>query len=292
MTDAPAPSEQAPAKAPALTAGTSMGAILPQTFEEVGRFAKFILASGMAPSDKKTPEQIGVAIMQVREVGLTPLQAINDIAVINGRPTIWGDALIALVRRHGHQVHERIEGEGDQRVAICTVRRADTHEEIARTFSVADAKKANLWGKKGPWDTYPRRMLQMRARSWAIRDGCSDAIKGLHCAEEERDIHPMRDVTPEKNAGVDRAKQLREANRNAAPPPEPEDIPQEPEVIEGEIDIPINESHPAFKEGAKAFEDFGPSASPPSEYPDGSVDLENWKAGFNKMAEEAKDADG
>ena len=64
-----------------------------------------------------------------------------------------------------------------------------------RTFSVADAKRAKLWFKAGPWTTYPDRMPQMRARGFAIRDTFPDALRGVITAEEAQD-HPteVRDV--------------------------------------------------------------------------------------------------
>src|SRR5690606_6210149 len=67
---------------------------------------------------------------------------------------------------------------------------------IKATFSVADAKKAGLWGKQGPWQQYPKRMLSMRARAFALRDGFADVLRGLGIAEEVQDHQPIRDVTP------------------------------------------------------------------------------------------------
>ncbi|PYE89641.1 hypothetical protein C7477_103149 [Phyllobacterium leguminum] len=139
-----------------------------------------------------------VAIMQGMEVGLTPMAALQSIAVVNGRPTIWGDGAIGLVRGSGklEWIKERIEGDGENMVAVCEVkRRAEPAQEPAR-FSVNDAKKAGLWGKQGPWQQYPKRMLAMRARAFALRDGFADVLRGLGIAEEVQDIQPIRDVTP------------------------------------------------------------------------------------------------
>jgi hypothetical protein len=61
---------------------------------------------------------------------------------------------------------------------------------LTRSFSVADAKKASLWGKAGPWSNYPKRMLQMRARSWALRDAFPDVLRGIGIKEEQHDIPP------------------------------------------------------------------------------------------------------
>jgi len=60
-------------------------------------------------------------------------------------------------------------------------------------FSKEDAETAKLWGKQGPWQTYPKRMLAMRARGWAIRNVFPDALKGIQVAEEVQDI-PMKDM--------------------------------------------------------------------------------------------------
>jgi hypothetical protein len=85
-------------------------------------------------------------------------------------------------------------------VARCVVRRAygDEIEETEATFSVDDAKRAKLWGKQGPWSQYPKRMLAMRARGFAIRDAFPDAMKGMITAEEAQDYPTKapRDVTP------------------------------------------------------------------------------------------------
>ena len=59
---------------------------------------------------------------------------------------------------------------------------------IIRTFSIAEARKARLLGKSGPWQDYRGRMLQMRARGFALRDGFADVLKGLNIREEVEDI--------------------------------------------------------------------------------------------------------
>ncbi|WP_245265880.1 recombinase RecT [Bradyrhizobium japonicum] len=139
-----------------------------------------------------------IAIMRGMEVGLTPFMALDKIAIVNGRPTIWGDGAIGLVRGSGlcEFIKERIEGSGDARMAVCEAKRRGEPEPIRRTFSVADAKKAGLWGKQGPWQQYPERMLQMRARAFALRDGFADVLGGLYLREEIEDAQPMRDITP------------------------------------------------------------------------------------------------
>jgi hypothetical protein len=174
---------------PPLAAGGSIAALVPQDFEQAWRVAQVIAGSGMAPRDMATPEKLVVSIMHGLEIGLPPMQAIQSIAVVNGRPTIWGDGALGLVRGSGllEDYEETIEGDGDAMRATCRCNRRGQVTPIVRSFSVADARKAGLWGKAGPWTQYPRRMLAMRARAFALRDGFADVLKGIGVTEEVHD---------------------------------------------------------------------------------------------------------
>lgn len=176
-------------------------ALAPTNFEEAWRIAQMLCQSAFVPNSYRgKPNDCLAAMAYGQEVGLSPLQALQGVAVINGRPSLWGDALIGLIRANSSvlSVSESIAGEGEAAVATCTIRRqrGTEVEETTRTFSVLDAKAAGLWNKeKTPWQTYPKRMLQMRARSWAARDSCADILKGIAMAEEMMDVEP-RNVTP------------------------------------------------------------------------------------------------
>jgi hypothetical protein len=149
------------------------------------QFAKLIADSDLAPKDYRgKPANVLVAIQMGADVGLSPMQALQNIAVINGRPTIWGDAMLAICQAHP-ECEDVIEA-CDGTKATCVVRRRG-RQPLQRDFSVDDAKKAGLWGKTGPWQQYPARMLQMRARGFALRDAFADALRGLQLAEEVRD---------------------------------------------------------------------------------------------------------
>ena len=142
-----------------------------------------------------------MAIMHGQELGLSPSQSLQSVAVINGKPSIYGDAALAMAQGNpeyaGHK--EWQTGEGDKAVAHCLFKRVRHGQtiETERTFSVADAKAARLWGKPGPWQQYPARMLQMRARGFGLRDLWSDAIKGVISQEEAQDF-PTRNEPPVK----------------------------------------------------------------------------------------------
>lgn len=156
--------------------------LAPRSLDEAFRLADMLADSDMVPKDYKgKPGNIIVAMQWGFEVGLKPLQALQNIAVINGRPSMWGDAVMALVRSSSvcEYVLEDMDASG---TAICRAKRRGEPEQV-RTFSDEDAKKAGLSGKQGPWSTSPKRMKQMRARSFALRDVFADVLKGMDIAE-------------------------------------------------------------------------------------------------------------
>jgi len=170
----------------------------PTSFTEAQQFAKMVADTELVPKDYRgKPVAILVAMQWGAEIGLNPLQAIQNVSVINGRPALWGDAALALVRGHPAcgGVREGVDGDGDARHGWCEVTRKGEQPQ-RRTFSVADAKKAGLWGKQGPWQQYPDRMLQLRARGFALRDVFPDALRGVITAEEANDIPKDRDAIP------------------------------------------------------------------------------------------------
>jgi len=170
-----------------------------QSFDDAFKFARMVSASEFAPKDfRGKPESCMLAIQHGSEVGLSPMQSLQSIAVINGRPTIWGDAALALVQSSPvcEYVREYTEGEGDGLVAVCEAKRRGYPAPTVVRFSVADAKKAGLWGKSGPWASYSTRMLQLRARGFALRNAFADALRGLITAEEAQD-YPTPAPAPE-----------------------------------------------------------------------------------------------
>lgn len=202
-------------------------ALTPKTLDEAMQFAKLLAGSSIVPKDYQgNPGNILVAVQWGAEIGLAPLQAMQSIAVINGRPSIWGDAMLALVRASGLLVS--LDEEIGDTLARCTVRRRGDAEDVVREFSMEDAKRAGLSGKSGPWQQYPKRMLQLRARAYALRDAFPDVLRGVHIAEEAQDIPPespaieagssKRAITDKSRAGRVRAALAKDAT--AQPPAE------------------------------------------------------------------------
>lgn len=162
----------------------------PATLTEAIQFSDMLANSSMVPKAYQgKPQDILVCVQWGYEMGLAPMQALQNIAVINGKPSVYGDAMMALVQASSvcEDIEEFFEGEGTPNpVAVCVAKRRGRKPVTAR-FSVEDAKRAGLWGKGGPWSAYPKRMMQMRARGFALRDAFPDVLKGLITAEEAQD---------------------------------------------------------------------------------------------------------
>lgn len=264
---------------PQIATGGALAGIAPQSIEEVFRLSQALSRAGdMVPKDfKGKPDEIMAAVLRGAEVGLMPMQALSNIAVINGRASLWGDALPALIQRAGHHIDVRIEGEGENMVATATLERSNG-KTVTRTFSVEDAKAARLWGKQGPWTQYPKRMLMHRARAWAVRDGAADALMGLQVAEEMEDAPPIKDVTPKSDGPnlhqrLQQIQQAQEADGNA--PDAPQEAPEEPEAHVVDVE------HPAYQEGHAAAPDY------PCPYEADDDIRANWLAGQKDAREEA-----
>jgi hypothetical protein len=184
---------------------TNQRGFAPATLTEAVTFSEMLSNSNMVPKAYQgKPQDILVCIQWGMEMGLAPMQSLQNIAVINGKPSVYGDAMMALVQASPvcEDVEEYFENEGTPNpVAVCVAKRKG-RKPVTAKFSVEDAKRAGLWAKQGPWSAYPKRMMQMRARGFALRDAFPDVLKGLITVEEAQDYpdeakpRPAKDITP------------------------------------------------------------------------------------------------
>ena len=218
---------------PQVRAGGQVQAFVPQSVDEAWRMSQFFAEGGLTPKGLDTPAKCFTVICAGAEVGFGPFQSLQAFAMINGRLAMWGDAVPALLWSHGFKVKEWVENESDaypdNMTCHCEVTRPDG-EVIHRKFSIGQAKRAKLWGKKGrdgqdtPWITFPDRMLQMRARGFAARDGAPDVMRGIAIREEMEDVEvvPVVDEASNKPQPLeaDGPKPRRKKAEEPAPVPE------------------------------------------------------------------------
>lgn len=183
--------ETTPAKKPPVEMSST--GITFQSTDDLMRAAVLIHKSGFAPKSMTT-EAIAASILFGAELGQGPMWSVRSIAIINGRPSLYGDALLTLVHRSGFLrdlTEKRIGGDSMENETYgwrLTASRSDSGVTMSRQFTVADAKRAGIWGKAGPWKQYPERMLWNRARAFLFRDLFADVLNGVDVAEESRDI--------------------------------------------------------------------------------------------------------
>jgi hypothetical protein len=198
------------------------GALMPRSLEQMFRVAKAVFQSGLSPKSFKSAEQITVAIAHGNELGLKPMQALQMLAVVNGKISIYGDAMFALGRplldqwaewyedeqgkidesKPGWQTRTSAALKAGTLIAVCEGRRRGEVSVLRESFSIADAVRAGLMTKDGPWKQYPTRMLRWRARGYAFRALCADRFGGLLTDDEAQDIAPLTDAPSAPAAGL------------------------------------------------------------------------------------------
>ena len=221
--------KQTPSKALAtMRAGaTALLPIYPETFDDVVRFARMAIFAGMVKplkigygdnaqteDERSTEARATMIVMQGMELGLPPMQAVQLIAMINGRMTVHSEGVPGILLSKGFKIEKTFVGKeyDDDFKAVCRLTRPDGQVFVGE-FSVRDAKEAGLWdenatitkfGKTKPndsaWFRYRKRMLWARALGFATKDGGADATKGLMVREEVEDMLRSRDavdITPD-----------------------------------------------------------------------------------------------
>lgn len=234
----------------------------PKSTAEAMELAKTLASSQLIPKAfQQRPGDVFVAMMWSHSLGIPIVQGLQGIAVINGKPSLYGDALLAVCMGSGQMadIEETVTGNADNLTATCKVTRRGKPTPVVSTFSMADARAAGLLGKPGPWKQYTSRMLKMRARAFALRDAFPDVLSGIASAEEMQDVEGTATEKATENVAEQVAKMPRrrsklpvqapkegteaEVVKPAAPaqelplPPEPEPAPEpapEAPAAEGE----------------------------------------------------------
>lgn len=168
----------------------------PRSLDEAMKFCELMANSDLVPTGyRNKPGNIMVAIQMGSEIGMTPMRALRSIAVINGRASMWGDDMLAMVL--ASPVCEYVnEKESTEEAGVCKTKRKGCVEQVS-IFTLDNARRAGLLGKAGSWQTHTGRMLKLRARGFGLRDTFADVLAGLVTVEEALDIPlPQSEPTP------------------------------------------------------------------------------------------------
>jgi hypothetical protein len=134
-----------------------------------------------------TPEDALVRILTGRELGLTALQSMRLIYVVEGRPALDASLMLALSLNHPSCEYFDLVESSPERATYRACRRG--REEVVLTWTLEQAKKAGLLDRgkdptKNNWHRYPDAMLRARCVSALARIVFPEAIAGLYVREE------------------------------------------------------------------------------------------------------------
>ena len=164
-----------------------MGEIELKTYNDLARVAQDVVKSGLTAF--KSPEQAIVLMLQADAEGLHPMRALAEYNIIQGRPALRSDAMLARFQRSGGKVR--------------WIERSDTAVEaefyhpalmdpVRVRWTLDQAKKAGLANKQN-WKQYPRQMLTARVISEGVRIAYPAVVTGVYTPEEVADF----DAAPE-----------------------------------------------------------------------------------------------
>lgn len=148
-----------------------------------------LLPASLTKNPKTTQGNVTLILLYGAELGLAPMQAIQSIYVVNGRPQMSGQLWLAKVREAGHKV-EKLEHTAQK--CVVQITRGDTGESWTEEFTIQDAQRAKL-DKKDVWVQYPKRMLLWRAVAHCATAICPEVALGFSDADEV-----VEDESPEQ----------------------------------------------------------------------------------------------
>jgi hypothetical protein len=217
------------------------GSLVAKDLDGLWRIASIYAGSGVVPKEfTNKPEKVFVVLATGLELGLGYMAALQSIGVINGKPAVYGDGIPGIIQSRGEceewnesyeldgEEMEHYDGDSDLNnwpknfKAVCTLKRQGFKKSFKGYFSVADAIRQGSWNKPtdngyaSVWQKHPLRMLKMRARGFAARDGFADHLKGLGVVEELRDIPQIdyeeeAEVVKKPVTGIDAALELKDS---------------------------------------------------------------------------------
>jgi len=192
--------EQAPGTALVKAADVALSPVEfePRSLGELGQMAKWIAASGLAPRDLRgKPADVMIVIMFGRNFGLTTMQSLQNIYVVEGRPSMSAALMEGLCRDSG-LCKRWTRVKSDHLECVLSVQRKDDAEPREFRWTIEDAKRALLVKEDKPssnWMKYPRQMLLARCRADAAREVFPEVMSGVYSREEAEEIQ-AEPITP------------------------------------------------------------------------------------------------
>lgn len=223
--------------------------LLSSNFDDMKQKAQLLISSGLLPKHISKPEQAIVIWLQANELGVPPMLALKEMAVINGKPACSANLMMGLVHQaYGPSSLIYRADKSNDKIAYVIVHMPDSKEVITYTFTIEEAQQAQLTGKGGPWKQYPAAMLAARAISKAARTSFPAVVGGLYVSdelggevhEEDLTITPSsapapRSVEPRKPEGIAPPSPAEEFEDEEAIDAEYTEVAEEPPLTEQQL---------------------------------------------------------
>lgn len=161
----------------------SLPVIMP--LSEVKELVQIYLKSGLAANIKSVEQGVIIAMLGM-EMGMLPLHALRSLHIMDGKPVLGSEALVALVHKSGRCKYFRCAESSAEKAVFETMAVGDPQPTVM-TFTIEDAKRAGLAGR-GPWQKYPQAMLRARCAMALARAHYPDAVMGALEEGEARDM--------------------------------------------------------------------------------------------------------
>jgi hypothetical protein len=183
--------EQVEQQQPPATQATNLVRFEPETATEAWQLARYYGQSKLIPASLRQTGDIFVTIMAGRDFGWSPMQSMRGIYVVEGKPSLSADAMVAIVKKSGLCKYFRLVKSDDKEAVYETHREGDP-EPVKMGFTAGEAELAGLLGKKGPWATYRKRMLRNRAKSILCKEVYEDIFFGVYEEGEAQEVETIR----------------------------------------------------------------------------------------------------
>jgi hypothetical protein len=223
-----------------------------RTPDDLERIAKMAVSSGLCRV--KRWEEAAFLLATGGELGLSPMQSLRGIYVVNGTPVLSADLLVAIVRRSGLCDWWRVDESTAERCTITTQRKGEP-TPASKTWTLADAKRAGVTGKQ-VWSQYPAAMLRHRCAADLVREQYPDVALGLYDPEELGGEPQARDAEPVVVAPplTPRGPSARELNALGVEHPQRAPLAEAPAVDPEREAIQQETDAPAYTEAVDAIE--------------------------------------
>jgi hypothetical protein len=198
----------------------------PRSIQDALWLAKVLVQSRLLPRAVSTPEQAFTIILAGKELGLSAMQSLRAVHVIEGKPTLAADLQVALVKRSPTCRYFRMV-KSDDKAAVYETQRDGDPEPTRLAFTIEEAQRAKLTGKDN-WMKYPAAMLRARCASALARIVYPELVMGVYDPDELERPAPPRRALP----------RVQES--------EPEDAEPEPEPDTSDADAMIAECERGF----------------------------------------------